>query len=435
MDPRGHPQGRVHGSREEVEALHHQPTEAQTTPTGTRPHGPWSGDRLPLAEARSRGGGPIAARYLRGLRRDLLVDASAVVEVEPAAERPGHGDLVAGRLEERGGDLRLLAPRVLAPARRGEPRELARLAGLRAALSTRARILAAVRRFFTERGFLEVETPCRVANPGLEPHLRPFPAGEDPDGTPRWLITSPELHLKRFLAAGYERVFEIARAFRDDERGALHGAEFAMLEWYRTHAGLEALASDMEQLVPLCAEAAELSHGTTPGGCDLSPPFDRATYRELFGRHVGVDPAALTPVERTRRFVADVEPALGRDRPLLVSEFPADEAALARLLPGGDAGEPVAARMELYVDGIELANGFDELTDPGEQRRRHEADRRRRLEAGLPAPPLDEGFLEALEWGLPPSAGMALGLDRLVMVLLGKRRLDEVRAFVSPLDG
>ena len=378
------------------------------------------GARLSLSQARDSGGF-VAGRYLRGLSRDLLEDASAVVEITPGEDRPEHGDQVAGRLEVTGSGSRLRSPIVLTASQRELPLELQRLSALRPALEARSRVLAEVRSYFADEGFLEVETPARVPNPGLEPHLRPFPAGHG-----LWLITSPELHLKRFLAAGYERIFEIARCFRDDELGPQHASEFAMLEWYRTHAGLEALSRDVGELLRRCAVAAGRDPATAIPDCDLSLSPERLSIAEVFAREGLSDPHLMPIDERELAFVERIEPTLGFGRATLLGDWPADAAALARLRVD-ELGRTVAARLELYVTGVELANGFDELTDAAEQRRRHEADREARLAAGQPAPPLDEGFLAALEAGIPPSAGMALGLDRLVLVLLGEAGLAGVR--------
>jgi len=301
--------------------------------------------------------------------------------------------------------------------RAGLPARLRVLGERRRVLATRARVLAALRAFFDERGFLHVETPVRVVCPGLEPHLVPFPAGEG-----RWLITSPELHLKKALVA----------------LAAAGDAEFTMIEWYRAEEGLEALVRDLEELLPLLAEAA----GADPrnaSGTDLTLPFERLTVREAFARHAGIDLAACRerealaaevrrlglPVDPAdtwddlffRVFLDRVEPRLGRERATILAEYPASQAALARVREDPDF--PVALRFELYAGGVELANAFDELTDPAEQRRRHEADRAARRAAGLAVPDLDEEFLAALEAGMPPAAGIALGFDRLLAVLLG----------------
>ena len=310
-------------------------------------------------------------------------------------------------------------------------------------LEKRSRILQGIRDFFVERAFLELETPARVVCPGLEPHLVAIPAGEN-----RWLRTSPELALKRALAGGAERIFEIARVFRGDERGDWHLGEFTMLEWYRAHAGLDAIAQDVEDLLRAAAQAAAIDPADVPG-CDLSLSAERVTVRELCVRHAGLDLAkhrsrdALADALRERGLRVDerddwddlffrlflelVEPHLGRGRVTIVSEYPASQAALANIR--ADEEWPVALRFEVYAAGIELANAFDELTDAVEQRRRHQADRAARELAGREVPALDERFLAALEAGMPPSAGIALGVDRLVALLLGKKRIQDVVAF------
>ncbi|MDH3284917.1 MAG: EF-P lysine aminoacylase EpmA [Acidobacteriota bacterium] len=300
-------------------------------------------------------------------------------------------------------------------------------------LAARARIVAEVRRFFDERGFLEVETPARVVCPGLEPHLVALPAGPD-----RWLRTSPELHLKRLLAAGAERIYEIARSFRGDETGPWHMTEFTLLEWYRANEGLDALVDDVHGLLRRCAEAA----GADPSdvrGCDLTLAPEEITVRDAVRAQTGIDLAehrdrgplaerlahegiAVSPGDDWddlffKLFIERVEPHLGRERVTILSEFPASQSALARVRV--DPTWPVALRFEVFASGIELANAFDELTDPMEQRRRHEADRAARAAAGREVPPLDEAFLAALEAGCPPAAGIALGLDRLVALVLG----------------
>jgi lysyl-tRNA synthetase class 2 len=309
-------------------------------------------------------------------------------------------------------------------------------------LRLRADLVAATRSFFGDRGFLEVETPSRVVCPGLEPHLRAFPAGGD-----RWLITSPELHLKRLVAAGADKVVEFARAFRDDESGPWHRPEFTMLEWYRANAKLDALETDCEELV--AALTAIPGARSAVGECSLAGPFERTTVRDALMSRTGIDYTELGSRDAMaeavsarghgvapdddwddvffRVWIAEVEAHLGRERPVLVHDYPASQAALARTRrePWGE----VAERFELYVAGIEIANAFHELTDPVEQRRRHEADREARRRAGAPVYPLDEEFLATLEAGMPPTSGIALGLDRLIALLLGASSLDEVCPF------
>jgi lysyl-tRNA synthetase class 2 len=200
-----------------------------------------------------------------------------------------------------------------------------------------------------------------------------------------------------------------------------------MLEWYRSHAGLPDLAEDLAFLLPRCAAAAGLADARVRG-CDLSIEPETMSFAEAFERHADGDGHGLPPAERERIFALEVEPHLGRNRPTLIVDWPADAAALARLRPDA-GGRLVAARMELFVAGIELANGFDELNDPEEQRRRHEADRAQRSRLGASVPPLDVGFLGALQAGVPPAAGMALGMDRLIMLLAGAQEISDVRLF------
>ena len=273
--------------------------------------------------------------------------------------------------------------------------------------------------------------------PGLEPHLRPSP----PAAT-RWLITSPELHLKRLLAAGAERIVEFARAFRDDERGPWHRAEFLLVEWYRAFEGLEAIEADCEALVETCARgergdrrrAAVRANDGSRGACVTHGPRHSRPVRK---RRSSSEPSPLAAIPRSpedswddlffRAWIAEVEPTLGAERPVFVHDYPASQAALARTRR--ESWGEVAERFELYVDGVEIANAFHELNDPDEQRRRHEADRAARREAGAPVYPLDEAFLAALESGMPPASGIAFGLERLAALLLGHDALDAISAF------
>jgi lysyl-tRNA synthetase class 2 len=308
-----------------------------------------------------------------------------------------------------------------------------------AARQQRARIVAAIREFFVGRGFLEVETPIRVVCPGLEPHLVAIPSGPD-----RWLRTSPELHLKRLLAAGSGPIFELARCFRGDEAGPWHRTEFTMLEWYRPNATLDAIAEDVALLLPVAAQAAGLPHATIRG-CDLKVPLERISVRAVVQRETGIDLAAHSTASSLanalnalglrvaqdddwdalffRLMIERVEPKLGRERATILFHYPASQAALANTSVDAD-GWPIALRFEVYLAGIELANAFDELTDAQEQRRRHLADQAARRQAGREVPALDEQFLAALERGMPPSAGIALGVDRLIALVCGRDRIE-----------
>ncbi|GAB4373222.1 MAG: EF-P lysine aminoacylase EpmA [Acidobacteriota bacterium] len=308
-----------------------------------------------------------------------------------------------------------------------------------AVLRRRAHLVRAIREFFESLGYLEVHTPARVVCPGLEPHLVALPAGPD-----RWLRTSPELHMKRLLAAGADRIWQLAPCWRGDESGPWHLTEFTLLEWYRAGASLEQIADEAVALIRHVAAAA----GTARFGmCALDREPERLTVRQAVLRQTGLDLAALRDRDALadglarvgvrsapgedwdtlffRLFVERIEPALGRERITLLSEYPASQAALARIRH--DPDWPVALRTEIYAGGVELANAFDELTDAAEQRARHEADRQARARAGREVPPLDERFLAALEAGMPPAAGIALGVDRLVALALG---LPDVREAV-----
>ncbi|MGD2062023.1 MAG: EF-P lysine aminoacylase EpmA [Nitrospirota bacterium] len=319
-------------------------------------------------------------------------------------------------------------------------------------LVARAAVLREIRAFFDGRGFLEVETPRLVACPGLEPHLVAFTVVGEP---PRYLPTSPELHLKRLLAAGYERIYEMGRVFRRGESGRHHLPEFTLLEWYRTGSDLAALMNDCEGLLRHLSATIEPHAG--PGAVclrdqSIAAPFARLTYRGALQRYAGIDPvdfpaaAGVAPlraeIERlglhtaedddrdtllTRVFVDRVEPQLGLARPCFVTEFPASQAALARVRE--EPGWPVAERFELYVAGVELANAFDELTDAVEQRRRFQAWQEQRRSLAAEVYPIDEGFMAALESGLPPCVGIALGVDRLAMLVTGAADVASVVAF------
>jgi len=311
----------------------------------------------------------------------------------------GAGDLVIVDAEYTGSALRdaELLERTVCAEPRGDG-DFARFAwhGVARNLQARARALGAVREYFAAEGFLEVETPVRVPAPGVDLHLDAIPAAGG------HLITSPELHMKRLLAAGFPRIFQLARASRQDELGLLHEPEFSMLEWYRAFAGLEQVLSDTERLLRQVAESVSGGarlFGATGQIYDLALPFQRITVREAFQEHAGIaDAVDLAHSDEARYFellVSRVEPALAREpRPLFLWKYPANQAALARL---SSEDPSLAERFELYVGGVELCNGFDELTDAAEQRQRFEQDTARRLAEGRPSYPLDERFLAALE--------------------------------------
>ncbi len=300
----------------------------------------------------------------------------------------------------------------------------------------RAKILGQIRSFFAKREVLEVETPVLSNATVTDLHLHTLstsaqiPGGVGP--TKLHLQTSPEFAMKRLLAAGTGPIYQLCKAFRDQEAGRLHNPEFTMLEWYRPGWDHHRLMDEVEDL---------LSEIIASG------PKNRRSYGELFSSELGVDPHR-DDVETLRRRALEhglediggldregwlslmmthlLEPTLGRGAPTFVFDYPADQAALARVRHDDP---PVAERFEVYVEGVELANGYHELTDAGEQRRRFEQDLKVRRSRGLPAPPIDHRLIDALDHGMTPCAGVALGVDRLVMLAAGASRLEEVITF------
>jgi lysyl-tRNA synthetase class 2 len=311
------------------------------------------------------------------------------------------------------------------------------------AVRLRARLNALVRRFFVERGVLEVETPVLSRGGNSEPNIASFSlefCGRT-DGAPRtrWLRTSPEYPLKRLLAAGLGDCYELGRVFRDGEAGGRHNPEFTMLEWYR-------VGWDHLRLIDETAELANAALSLV----GRSAPLRVVRYRDLYRGALGIDPFAASQQE-LRSTLGDVridpgglarddwldllmthrlQPRFAPDELLAVTDWPATQCALARLRDEQD-GYPVAERFELYLGPVELANGYHELADAGEQRARFLRDLDRRRERGAPEPPLDEAFLAALDAGLPDCAGVALGMDRLLMAMLGTPRIADVLAFDS----
>ncbi|MGE0225390.1 MAG: EF-P lysine aminoacylase EpmA [Acetobacteraceae bacterium] len=316
-------------------------------------------------------------------------------------------------------------------------------------LRRRGELTRATRRFFAARGYTEVETPYAVPAPGEEVHLRPFATDREfPDGARErlFLHTSPEFAMKRLLVAGAGPIFQLARVWRNGEASALHAPEFTMLEWYCPGADMDRLMAETADL--LCAVLPPLvcCRGVTT---DLSH-FERLTVAEAFLRHTGADVLAtagdapalaraagarLRPSETWedlffRLLLERIEPRIGREHPTFLTHWPAEQAALARRDP---ADPRVAERFELFVCGMELANAFVELTDPVEQRARFMADRARRHALYGADWALDEDFLAALAHGMPSSAGIALGFDRLAMIASGADRIGQV-LWLPPAD-
>jgi lysyl-tRNA synthetase class 2 len=296
-------------------------------------------------------------------------------------------------------------------------------------LKLRCRALEAIRSFFLGDGFLEVQTPLRTPAPAPETHIDALTA--DPG---YFLVTSPELYMKRLLAAGYGPIYQMSPVFRQGERGRLHHPEFTLLEWYRPDADYSVLQEDCQRLVLSVCKALGRTAGWDYRGTrlDVNGAWERYTVREAFTRFAGWTPEGSVDQDRFDiDLVEKVEPRLGFPKPCFLTDYPAGQAALARLKPGDPA---VAERFELYWAGIELANGYSELTDPKEQRTRFQDAMEARRQAGRDVYPIPESFLNSMEH-LPPCAGIAMGVDRLVMLLTGVDSIDSVVAFPPELAG
>lgn len=312
-------------------------------------------------------------------------------------------------------------------------------------LRQRGKLLAAVRAFFSAEGVLEVETPRRVRLPGMEPYLAPLGSGD------HYLITSPEFHLKRLVAGGLERIYSLGPCWRGEEQGDQHLTEFTMLEWYEAHQPLTGLMDQCERLVRSCCTSLNEGSKFQYQGreVDLAGPVARMTVAEVCLDIAGVDLLGVTsgdvladrlraaglefPADEVsfeqlfnRLWVERVDPELAQYGALFVTDFPAPLAALSRI---NEANPAVCDRFELYLCGVELANAFGELTDPAEQRQRFDAEQEQRRELRFDVLGVDEKFLSALSEGLPPTSGIALGIDRLLMVLVNEPNIGNVVSF------
>jgi elongation factor P--(R)-beta-lysine ligase len=306
-------------------------------------------------------------------------------------------------------------------------------------LQQRAALLAAIRQFFTDKSVLEVETPLlNIASvpslnvPSIEAQFNPYP---DRKGTTGYLQTSPELAMKRLLVAGSGSIYQLCKAFRNEASGPRHRPEFTLLEWYR-------VGFDHHQLMDEVDEFLQRILNTQPA--------ERVSYQALFQRYLKIDPlsadktalaacvkkAGIELSAAAKDMDKDgyldllmshcLESKLGHEKPVFIDNYPASQAALARINPQDPR---TAQRFEVYVKGIELANGFHELQDAKEQRQRFEHELAQRKQQGLPTVALDEAFLQALEQGLPDCAGVALGVDRLLMLMMGAASIGDVLSF------
>ena len=303
-------------------------------------------------------------------------------------------------------------------------------------LLTRAKLLAEIRRFFTDRGLLEVETPVLSEFGVTDVHLATFstefisPFGEQ--SKTLWLSTSPEYHMKRLLAAGSGPIFQIGKVFRNEEAGNRHNPEFTMLEWYRPHFDMYRLINEVDDLLQQileCPPAESMSYqfafqqyvGLDPLSADLSELVEKAEKHQL----IGAENESRDPLLQFL-FSTVVEPQIGQEAPVVVYHFPASQAALAQI---SSEDLRVAERFEFYYKGLELANGFHELSDAREQLRRFQQDNLQREKMGLPVRAIDIRLLAALQAGIPNCSGVALGVDRLLMIAMGTESIKEVISF------
>ena len=289
-------------------------------------------------------------------------------------------------------------------------------------LRLRGRLVQSLREFFIGRRYVEIETPCLISAPAPERYIDVIPANG------RCLHPSPELCMKRLLSAGFSRIFQICKCFRKGERGDLHLPEFTLLEWYRTGIDYQDLMEECEALI--CFAARSLGKGERilylGKTIDLCRPWDRISVKEAFERYASVTmDQALSSGSFDQVLVEEIEAHLGATRPDFLYDYPAPLAALARVNPKDPT---VAERFEIYLAGMEIANGFSELNDPREQRARFEKEQQERLAAGKATYPLPERFLESLA-DMPEAAGIALGVDRLAMIFCNAGRIDDVVSF------
>ncbi len=308
-------------------------------------------------------------------------------------------------------------------------------------LKSRAKVIQTIRQFFANRDVLEVDTPAMSHATVTDIHLHTFQTefvGPGyADGRKLYFMTSPEFHMKRLLAAGSGCIYQICKSFRNEENGRYHNPEFTMLEWYRVGFDHHQLMDEMDELLQLvlgCGDAQRMSYQqaflTVLGVCPLE-----ATMTELkrVAAELGLSDIAEPEQDRDTLlqllFSIGVEGKIGQDVPAFVFDFPASQAALAKINPQDSR---VADRFEVYFKGIELANGFHELDNPAEQLKRFEEDNLKREEMGLAPQPVDYHLIEALKVGLPDCAGVALGIDRLIMLSLGCDHIDQVTAFPFP---
>lgn len=308
-------------------------------------------------------------------------------------------------------------------------------------LQQRAQLLASIRHFFAQRDVLEVDTPAMSHATVTDIHLHTFQTEfvgpEYANGSRLHLMTSPEFHMKRLLAAGSGSIYQINKAFRNEENGRYHNPEFTMLEWYRVGFDHHDLMDEMDDLLQLVLKVGDAERMTYQNAflsvLNVCPLEGSMNDLKKVAATLGLSDIAELEEDRDTLlqllFSIGIEPHIGQQVPVFVYDFPASQAALAKINPQDPR---VADRFEVYFKGIELANGFHELDNAKEQLARFEQDNRKRLQMGLEEQPIDYHLIAALESGLPECAGVALGIDRLIMLALGEDHIDKVTAFPFP---
>ncbi len=289
-------------------------------------------------------------------------------------------------------------------------------------LIIRAQIIRTIRRFFIQNNYLEVETPIRIPAPAPEAHIDAVASGG-------WFLqASPELCMKRLLAEGFPRIFQICKCFRQGERGDLHLPEMTLLEWYRADSNYFDIMNECETLIGQIARQINSKNTISyqRNVIDLTPPWSKISVSEAFNKFASISmETALQKDQFDVIMVEEIEPHLEKARPVFLYDYPASRAALARLKPEDSR---YAERFELYIGGLEICNAFSELTDPVEQRTRFELEQKNRRESGKRVYPIPDKFLNALK-DMPKAAGNALGIDRLVMLFADSKQIDDIVAF------
>jgi elongation factor P--(R)-beta-lysine ligase len=371
------------------------------------------------SKTRVRVGGRVNSVEKQRLDVSDALGSIVVRLASPASVEPGDLVVVEGRMQRGALTNAKIVERTPCPTPRGDG-EISRFlySGVGRALEARARAFAVIREYFAKDGFLEVDSPARVRTPGLDLHVDALPQEKG------HLVTSPEFFLKRLLVGGLPRIYQLSHCFRADESGRHHEPEFTLLEWYRAFSDQQEIIDDTEQLVVRVVDALGKR-------IPVKAPFQRMSVREAFQRFANERDAvelAKTNVDRYFELLVDrVEPGLAKmGRPVFLMDYPLSEASLARPSPRDCT---VAERFELYFGGLELCNGFGELTDAKEQRRRFVRDQKQRKKLRRPAYALDERFLSALEEGMPNASGNALGVDRLIALATGAKSIADVMPF------